>query len=386
MTTETLAAEAATPTSTRLLQRYMPALDVLRGAAILLVIFDHALYWMGAAQHTTGVRRLFAELSSGGWLGVNLFFVLSGFLITGILLDSRGNEGYFKRFYLRRATRILPAYLLTIIVLLLLHRMPTAYLIASLLFLTNYSGAFGGTLVAVYSVFWSLSVEEQFYLLWPTIVRRLRRSGLAVLCIALVVADPVLRYLAQAGRAPLGNPHTNTFLIADNLACGALAALFVRTRFGDAVHGRRAGLALIGASCLILLAGLPFGILHRNAPFGAALQSTPWNLLFTGTLLLLLSLPTAWFAGTWSAPLRFFGYISYGLYLCHLLVFDFYDVCIADAAPAVLRPVLHGYYVRLLLAGALSTLVAFLSRRFYEDPFLRWHVTRQPRKLLQQAP
>src|ERR1700744_1028317 len=96
-----------------LLRKHMPELDVLRGLAIFSVVLYHGLYWDGG--HTTSkIMKLIVKASVFGWLGVNLFFVLSGFLITGILLDTKGRPDYYRRFYLRRVQRILPAYLATI--------------------------------------------------------------------------------------------------------------------------------------------------------------------------------------------------------------------------------------------------------------------------------
>ena len=378
--------EVADDGQRRLLQRYMPALDVLRGLAILMVILHHSLYWEGAVGRTTGAGRLFAQLTSGGWLGVNLFFVLSGFLITGILLDSRSNEDYYRRFYSRRALRILPAYLFVIVWLLLKQRMGADYLAESLTFTTNYAEAWNPGHRWIYAVFWTLSVEEQFYLVWPTLSRRLGPKGLTLFCGALILADPLLRFLSQSGRLPLGNPHSSTPLIADNLACGALAALFVRSRFGTAAHGRRVALGLIVFGACLEIACIPFGILHRDTLFGAALQSTPWNFFFTGLLLLMLSLPGAVFGSALYRPLRFFGYISYGLYLSHLLVFEAYDEHVAGVRSMASRALLEGSYVRLLLAGCLAALLAWLSRRYFEDPFLRIRVGARPRKLLRQGP
>ncbi|MFZ0463503.1 MAG: acyltransferase [Candidatus Acidiferrales bacterium] len=86
----------------------MPELDCVRGVAILLVLFYHGFFWSNNVTGLHGIEKAIVEATRPGWLGVNLFFVLSGFLITGILLDSRGNKHYFRSFYTRRALRILP--------------------------------------------------------------------------------------------------------------------------------------------------------------------------------------------------------------------------------------------------------------------------------------
>lgn len=95
---------------TDIIRPKMPELDSLRGVAILLVVFYYGFFWSNGLAGLSGAAKLFVSLTRFGWLGVNLFFVLSGFLITGILIDSRAKKHYFRRFYVRRALRILPAF------------------------------------------------------------------------------------------------------------------------------------------------------------------------------------------------------------------------------------------------------------------------------------
>src|SRR5277367_1474170 len=107
-------------TSTRnepLLRSHMPELDALRGIAVIGVLFYHGLYWARDLTAYSPWQARLLELMSVGQFGVNLFFVLSGFLITGVLLDSTTRPDYFKRFYFRRALRILPAYYFTLLLL-----------------------------------------------------------------------------------------------------------------------------------------------------------------------------------------------------------------------------------------------------------------------------
>ena len=217
----------AKPLNLPLLSKHMPELDVLRGLAIFMVLTFHGLYWSGA--HTSiHVINLFIHATVVGWLGVNLFFVLSGFLITGILLDTRDRPSYYRQFYLRRAFRILPAYLAVILILILARFIQLPQTVMSLLFLANYLALLripGG-----YGPFWSLSVEEQFYLLWPTVVAKVSTRTLTVICFGLCLIEPFLRWLTASGHLPLGDVKTATYLIADNLALGALAAIFARSR------------------------------------------------------------------------------------------------------------------------------------------------------------
>jgi peptidoglycan/LPS O-acetylase OafA/YrhL len=160
-------------------------------------------------------------------------------------------------------------------------------------------------------------------------------------------------------------------LIADNLALGALAAIFARSSYGTLRNGIRLGSAFCLAASIVFAVGYPFGILHRTSAFGSAFQIVPWNLLFTGILLLSLGLRSPFASGAWAAPLRFFGNISYGLYLIHVMIFVRYDDYVPHISNPTLRHHLQGAFLRFFLAGGLSILIAWLSRTFYEEQFLR---------------
>ncbi|MEO6807466.1 MAG: acyltransferase [Edaphobacter sp.] len=357
-----------------ILQKHMPELDILRGCAVLAVFFYHGLYWSGATS-SNHLAHLFIKSTVVGWLGVNLFFVLSGFLITGVLMDAKGRPSFYRNFYLRRALRILPAYLALITILILVGWLQFRSAMVALLFLANYDYflRFGG-----YGPLWSLSVEEQFYLLWPTIVGRVSTRTLLIISTALCMLEPLLRWLSASGHLPLGNAHTLTYLIADNLALGALAAIFARSTYGTLRNGIKLGVALGLSGLVVLAVGYPFGILHRTSAFGAAFQIVPWNLTFTGALLLSLGLRSPFASSVWTAPLRFFGNISYGLYLIHVLIFVRYDDNVPHISNLALRHILQEWVVRFVIAGGLSILIAWLSRTFYEERFLQMGRGRRP--------
>jgi peptidoglycan/LPS O-acetylase OafA/YrhL len=352
----------------------MPELDVLRGVAILAVLCYHGLYWSGATSANRLLQLIF-NATVAGWLGVNLFFVLSGFLITGILLDSKGKSSYYRKFYLRRALRILPAYLALIFFLLLIGWLNLKSTIPILLFIANYSFPFH---LASYGPFWSLSVEEQFYLFWPMLVALVSRRTFTIVSIALCFIEPFLRWLSASGHLPLGNTFFATYLIADNLALGALAAIFARSAYGTLRNGIRLGAGLCLAGLIVLAVGLPHGIMHRTNVIGSSFQIVPWNLIFTGLLLLLLGLRSPLASGRWTAPLRFFGNISYGLYLVHFLIFVRYDDYRPLLHNASLRHLLGNSLVRFSIAGGFSILIAWLSRTFYEERFLRMGRSTRP--------
>jgi peptidoglycan/LPS O-acetylase OafA/YrhL len=226
-----------------------------------------------------------------------------------------------------------------------------------------------------YGVLWSLAVEEQFYLGWPLLVKLLSRRCLAYVAVVSIVFSPVLRYLSVAGIVPLGDPHTMTWLISDNLAAGALLALLLRSHWGEVRVVGRIAWCLLAAGIVLLAVGIPLGSLHRASPLGAALQTVPFEFMFGALLLMSLFIGDRQEVLVWTRPLRFFGYISYGLYLWHPFVFG--------CADGILRG--FGFYkgwsaqewiLRFIGEGALSVLVAYISRRYFEEFFLslktRW--------------
>ena len=180
-----------------ILRPAMPELDSIRGIAILAVVFYHEFYSIGMGTPLARWQHLLVLAFGPGRMGVNLFFVLSGFLITGILLKSRDDKNYYKRFYARRALRIFPIYFLLLIVLAALGY-PRSFLLLSLLYLSNLVHLFGVPLA--YNVLWSLAVEEHFYFIWPFMVRTLTRKNLEVLAIALIASSPLIRLISYRHR------------------------------------------------------------------------------------------------------------------------------------------------------------------------------------------
>ena len=210
----------------KLIRPVMPELDSLRGLAILSVLFLHGFFWQYSGLHFTGWPRIFLLATQPGWLGVHLFFVLSGFLITGILLDSRNKPRYYSRFYTRRALRILPAYYSLLILLAILHQASAGFLGLSFIYLSNLTNLFGVS--ADYGPLWSLAVEEHYYIAWPTVVRRFNSQSVAIASAAICLVVPVLRVVAfQCGyTAGLG---WYTWFVADGLAMGSLLAVVLRS-------------------------------------------------------------------------------------------------------------------------------------------------------------
>lgn len=354
-----------------IVRREMPELDTIRGLAIVMVLFYHGFFWSVGTSGFTGIVRVFVEATMPGWLGVNLFFVLSGFLITGILLDSKSKRDYFRSFYVKRALRILPAYFAVLLLLLIAGMKPRSFLILSLFFLSNVSSLFG--VASSYSVLWSLSVEEHFYLLWPSFVhsfstRTIERSAIVIACLV-----PILR-ASWFLHGRIDGLRGFTWFEADGLAMGAWLATYVRKPTFT-----REGLSWISGTAIVcalfsIAIGEQFGILTRQRLLGATFQETSGNLLFLGIVSMFLLIGT----GEWKALIRrpvlkFYGRISYGLYLIHLLVFLMYDRHIS-AHLAQLLPGTGRFTLALLrfaVCVSLSTALAFLSRQYFEEPFLR---------------
>ncbi len=355
-----------------LLKREMPGLDVLRGIAILSVFFFHGLKWFlprgaWAEPHV----RLIGQAVSFGWLGVNLFFVLSGFLITGILLDTRTKKTYWSSFYIRRFLRIVPLYLVVLAIVKVALNCSWAYVILCLFYLANFAVEFripGPS----YGALWSLAVEEQFYLMWPFLVRRLQLRTLAAVCALGIVLSPVLRAISVSNSMRLGSPYITTWLICDNLFYGALLAIFLRTAAATERRVAQLTVLLGGLGAVLLGAGFSFQLLSRGTPSGAAFQPIPFLFIFSSMLLISLRFgdhPTVYRA---LAPIRFFGYISYGFYLFHTLGFFAFDWVTEHLGMHLQPPTIGFVLFRFVMVGACLTLFCYLSRRYFEEYFLRF--------------
>jgi peptidoglycan/LPS O-acetylase OafA/YrhL len=245
----------------------LPALDGLRGIAILLVV-PHNLNLMAASG---GAWYVVVVALQRGWIGVQLFFVLSGFLITGILLDARDARDYYRSFFARRVLRIFPLYYATLLVLFVL--LPALGLAPSLrrdpvlelsywAYFSNWYGPFHPGVDSV-SHFWSLASEEQFYLLWPFVVRRRSARWVMRLCLAIAAASLSLRIVMVLAGAPVQAIYQFLATRADALALGGAAAAGFRDPSVVAWAVRRRGW-LLGAGLASLLAG---GLVSRGYNF-----------------------------------------------------------------------------------------------------------------------
>lgn len=342
--------------------RRIAALDGVRALAILVVIFHNE----SDVFPELHLHRLFAN----GWMGVDLFFVLSGFLITGILLDARESDGYFKDFYARRCLRIWPLYYALLLFMFvgvpLLRRAESTLVFersspwwAYPLFLQNFLVAVPTNAKGALGVTWSLAVEEQFYVVWPWAVRFCSRRRLRQMATAVVALSPALRYALLRDHVLI---YSNLFCRLDGLMLGALLALSVRTDgFDGARYVRRAWICTAVALPLAF-ATEAAGLRWLTFSFSAAASA--------GFVYLALFSRAAWLQRTLTNRFMVFtGTISYGLYLLHKIPFDAAQAIHLTGPAWLLMPALV----------AASYAVATLSWFAWEKPFLRLKRFFEPR-------
>jgi peptidoglycan/LPS O-acetylase OafA/YrhL len=346
-------------------------LDGLRAIAVLLVLYGHAPQLLGRNGGNDGG---FWHCSRGAWIGVDLFFVLSGFLITSILLRARGTDGALRRFWIRRALRIFPlAYLYLLVLALVAWRLPhfehlaapDPYLWAAT-YLINFHIAAQGWTTASLALLWSLAVEEQFYLGWPLLVLRASRRAVLIVVVGMIVATPILRALL-APRLGLDAVYVLTFCRWDTLACGALLALAHDSPWRRHLPQLARWLLMPATAIIGWVLAAPIKAVDPGTPsWFTAVGYTAVAASFAVWCALALDgerLP----ARLLSHPLiARIGRISYGLYVWHVLVAE------------LLRQLLH----RLGVGGDLLErtglwlvalwLVASTSFRWIEAPLLRW--------------
>jgi len=360
----------------------IPELDGLRGIAIGMVIIWH--YFSTVVQTRPGSPlSYFEEATRITWSGVDLFFVLSGFLIGGILLDARGATNYFRVFYRRRLFRIVPIYAAILVIFpmltLLRHAARPAFPTAASSPPWYMYWAFTQNLwMAVTSslgtnslgMTWSLAVEEQFYLTLPVLVSLLSPRQLRRTVLAGIVLAPLLRFAIHSlWPNNWGASYVLMPCRADALLLGVFAAILLRD---PAVRERIQKTPFFSVVFLVFLAGMVF-LLLRSPDYRSPLMSTlgySWlALLYVTTLVFAVTHP----ASTLSKILRqkwlcWLGSIAYGTYLLHQgaqrLVFRLFSID---------PPVVTGIYSLLITLAALAftLLVARISWTYFEKPLVR---------------
>jgi peptidoglycan/LPS O-acetylase OafA/YrhL len=360
--------------------RHLPELDGLRGVAILLVIVCHYVYGSLPRRGTAALR----STMSWTWSGVDLFFVLSGFLIGGILLANRESPRYYRTFYLRRACRILPIYVVVVgaafaftalaeqglVPAASFRRLlpPWTYLtFTQNLFMAYYNG-FGSQFLAPT---WSLAVEEQFYLLVPLVVRLVPPWRLPLVLLTGILAAPALRLwlgTLEGGTAPLA-AYVLMPARADALLLGVLAAWAWREeQFRRFVRGAGAWLILPPALCAVAVAVLARrggDVLSPEMAHGGF----SWLALGYTFMVLAAARHAPGLKLLRWGPLAALGRISYTTYLLHLPILRIVHFTLRGDFPSITGGTAQAVTV---LAFALTLVLAALSWRFFEGPIVRW--------------
>jgi peptidoglycan/LPS O-acetylase OafA/YrhL len=348
-------------------RQYYPALDGLRGLAILLVV----------VYHNFG----FIDVFFFGWLGVDLFFVLSGFLITDILLKTVGTPHYLLNFYTRRILRIFPLYYLCLILFLLV--LPKLNVLFDIKYYTDNQVWIWTYLQNWLYIFkdpgqtntlnhlWSLAVEEQFYLVWPLIILLIRKPKyLLVLIVALLIGVMGLRlWIWNNQVADLAYFNLYTFTRIDGLCIGCMIALLQRIN--------RRFLASYTPLIVLFFAALNFAFffINRNNrfnfPYLALVGYTTFAMIFGLLVNQAISSNNKLVNFIFRMPvLKFFGRISYGFYIFHWPLYILFS------------PLLYTWLSRFasgsslqFLVSLLATLagigISWLSYHYYEKYFLK---------------
>lgn len=335
--------------------KHLPQLDGLRGVAILIVLLGHiVVFSFGFAKFKYGAIPP---------IGVDLFFVLSGFLITSILLNAKGKPDFYKNFYARRSLRIWPLYILLLVFMFgyANHHIPytdfdenRVHWQVFALYLQNiyyHTGAELGVLAL--AVTWSLAVEEQFYLIWPILVRKLSIRHMVYALGFIIAMAPPMRYLVESvGR----DPYINPLCRFDSMAMGGLLAIWIAIRQPSRSAVLRSAAIMICAGALGELVGHVAHTTHFTS-------KSMVSLMFTGLLACALELPIL-IRLLSIPPLRYTGKISYCLYLSHTVI-----------GPTVLYFLfgagLSRSIVRSITVLACSYAFATASWYLFEQPILR---------------
>jgi peptidoglycan/LPS O-acetylase OafA/YrhL len=372
------------------MKKHVPAFDGVRGAAIIGVLLYHF-----AVVSYSGKGAMLALVGVGvnaSWVGVDLFFVLSGFLITGILLDTMGDEGYFRKFYIRRALRIFPLYYGVMLVLLaatrLMHLRWNGTLQYLLLYGQNYIFErliIGGDSQVHLMHTWSLAVEEQFYLVWPMVVLLARtRRRLRLILMVTIFACLGLRCISLWAGVSRYTVYFWTPFRVDTLAWGALACVLLRELNADRMF-REARLLAAGGVAGVLAIALLRGGFDFVDPVVQTAGYTLVGGLFAGLLLLVYQQRYGLDRVASLPVLRWFGRYSYGIYIFHALTLEMLSGPRVWAT-RVTHSAALGALVQIVIGFSVSCGTAFLSYRYFESYWLRMKDTLAQRPKLALVP
>ncbi len=365
----------------RTVRGHIPSLDGIRGIAILWVVLHNVDLLTVPQSLSTHVVGFIADR---GYTGVTLFFVLSGFLITGALLDSQKAVNYYQAFFWRRFVRIFPLYYIVLIIAFglvpLVASLPAETLanyrnqIWLWTYLSNWFQPFG-YYVHGFSHFWSLAVEEQFYLLWPFAVHRLSKPGVIKLSCAVIAFALISRVVIRALGADAEVVYEFTICRMDALACGAIVAAITRMPAVIAWIEQSSRKVLLATAGVLLLGAVLTRAYERTGLSGQILGYAILAAGFGALILLAVMSEAHRFTPvsrvlSW-APLRMFGKYSYGMYVFHRLLQGLIGERLQRAVGAGGKPDAFHDLAYVLLFGLVTFALAFLSYHAVEKHFLR---------------
>lgn len=340
-------------------------LDGIRGVAVSLVVLFH--YFGGNDEQSIIANKAIRWVINRGWSGVDLFFILSGFLIGGILLDNKVNKRFAGVFYYRRFLRIFPLYYLLLLVAWLATNEASTRWWLYVAYLQNIPAAFDRPVPHILAITWSLAVEEHFYLLLPTLVALLNRRSLSFAVLSFVVAAIVLRIGAFA----IGAPHADsfsyyfTFCRLDELMLGVGAALMVRSAvIGVRLRSAAWPFYIAIAVCLVFLPIISAADLKLFRGSTVTVGIIVYAVLYLALVLLAVEHPTSFVGVIFkSRILRWLGVRAYSIYLFHQTV-------LAAALIAIPATSIYTQYASRGLAIAMVLGLAFLLWKLVEGPLI----------------
>ena len=348
------------------------ALDGVRGLAILTVMIHHFTF----LPHGPLIDDAVHAVCRLGWTGVDLFFVLSGYLITSILVEYKGDAKYFSTFYARRFLRIFPLYYAVLLLVLVIlprfvdvgqvHGSPIWFWLHA----SNIRFAIWGFMHRSLNIAWSLAIEEQFYLVWPLVVHLTPRDKLPKVCLGVFGASVLCRLGLELAGASFATTYVATPARLDGLSLGAFLAC---VPFEKIRASRKTAMFVAGAGALVSA----LVVAYARAPnmerkFGPTVGYAALAIMWSGVLVLALTAPriTRVFS---TRPLVALGKYSYALYLFHTtvsyLVRD--HLYNTDKWPKVGKSLLLGQLLFFAIAGGITFALAWISWRILEEPLLR---------------
>jgi peptidoglycan/LPS O-acetylase OafA/YrhL len=365
---------------------YHPEFDLLRCFAFVLIFFHHSLphdpSFYGNMHISSTLAGVLAAIGFVGALGVQLFFLLSAYLVTELLIRERALRGGIdlKAFYSRRFLRIWPLYYGFLALAWAMQwwvagqHIGWRAALAFALFAGNWWVVFVGFPSSVIFHLWFISAQEQFYFVWPALMRKLSARGLLVAAAAMLAAANLTRWYLAARHTWESRIWCNTFVHLDSIAVGILAAVLLAGRVPRLTSRQRAVLFLAGLVLLFLatsyfrikadpltiprvLLGYPAAVLGALALFLATLRpsSSPSEVAASAS---------RW--QTWAlAPFAYLGRISFGLYVFHILGLVLSDRIVSHQDSSLGR-----YLFREAVAFAIAVVLASISYFCLEKPFL----------------